>query len=321
MSSLHDELGTIGPLGPTAVTVGVFDGVHRGHVHVIDRLRRSADTRGLTVVVLTFANHPLTVLRPETPLVLLSPFSERLALLRACGVEHVTAITFTRELSHWSAEQFVTALKTALDMRHLVIGPDFALGHGREGTIPVLTGLGERLGFTVEAVEPLLLDGTAVNSTAIREALGAGDLEWAARCLGRPFSLSAPVERGEGRGGATLGFPTANLALDDAQALPADGIYAAWLDADGVRHASAASVGTKPTFHEHGDRTVEAFVLDFEGDLYGKQVRLEFVRRLRGQERFEDAEALAARIRRDVEETRAVLEPLGLSDHSIPTQR
>ncbi len=304
--ALRDELRAVGVPGPTAVTLGVFDGVHLGHRHVLNALRDGAAARGLASVALTFSNHPLAVLRPGLDIVMLTPVDERIELIRAAGVDHVVPVSFTTELSKLSAEQFVTALRDELDLRHMVLGPDFALGHGREGTPPVLTALGDRLGYSVHVVEPLVLERGPARSTAIREALAAGDVEAAAEILGRPFSLAAPVVPGEGRGGE-LGFPTCNLDLSASQALPADGIYAAWVVVDGQRLRAAASVGTKPTFHDAGPRVVEAFVLDFDGDLYGKDVRIEFVRFIRPQERFASAGELAAQIALDVEATKALL--------------
>ena len=307
MSNLYEELEAGAPGGPAALTFGVFDGVHLGHLHLLRQLRDDARERGLTPVIVTLSNHPLSVLRPHVPLVLISSLRERLALLRASGVPHVIPVTFTKELSLRTAEEFMRALCDTAGLRHFVAGPDFVLGHDREGTLPVLTSLGEKLGYTVRTAEAFALDGAPVRSTAVRQALSAGDIEGAARLLGRPFALDGPVVEGEGRGEGLLGFPTANLGLGPLQALPADGVYATWLTTGGERYPAAASVGIKPTFHEDGPRVVEAFVLDFAGDLYGRHVRIEFVKRLRGQERFADVDALVAQMRRDVEATREAL--------------
>lgn len=317
MTSLRDELRAAGVKGATALTLGVFDGVHLGHRHLIAALRSDARERGLAAAVITFANHPLSVLRPGVDIVMLAPLEERIALLREAGADHVVPITFTRELSQLSAEEFVGVLRDELDVRHLVVGPDFALGHGRQGTAAVLAKLGEVHGFTVSVVEPLSLDGKPARSTAIRQALAVGDVETAAAILGRAFSVAGPVVAGEGRGGGELGFPTCNLGVGASQALPADGVFAAWVVTDGKRLPAAASVGTKPTFHDDGPRVVEAFILDFEGDLYGSEARLEFVRHLRPQERFDSAEALAAQMALDVEAARA---SLGLPTADAPQE-
>ncbi len=307
MTTLCEELQAERPSGPSAVTLGVFDGVHLGHQYLVKRLREAASRRGLTPVVVTLANHPLTVLRPEVCVVLLTSLSERLELLRASGAAKVLPITFTREISLLSAEQFIRTLVDCLGLRHLLVGPDFALGHNREGTIPVLQQMGTRLGYTVEVIEPFYRNGLAVRSTTVRQAVADGDVGRAALLLGRPFALDGPVVEGEQRGGGLLGFPTANLGLGPLQALPADGIYAAWVTVDNACYPAAASVGIKPTFHETGPRVVEAFVLDFEGNLYGKHVRLEFIERLRGQERFASVDALIAQMHRDVAAARQAL--------------
>ena len=307
MSDLCDELRAHRPEGPTAVTFGVFDGVHLGHTHLLRQLQASAKARGLTPVVVTLSNHPLSVLRPEVPVVLLTSLKERMELLKASGVDWVIPITFTREISQYTPEQFMGYLCDCLGLRHFLVGPDFALGQGREGTLPVLTTLGDEMGYSVEIAPQFDLDGASVRSSTIRKSLASGDLDHAASFLGRPFALDGPVVEGEGRGGGLLGFPTANLGLGPLQALPADGIYATWIVVDGQRYASATSVGVKPTFHEDGPRVVEAFVLDFDGNLYGKHARLEFVEWLRGQERFDSADALAEQIGRDVEQTRKSL--------------
>ena len=306
MSGLSQELASISVQGPTAVTIGVFDGVHRGHQHLIRRLRQVAERNDATPVVVTFRNHPLAVLRPDVPLALLSTLDERLELLQAAGVKHVAAITFNRDLSLLSAEEFVLALRDSLGMAHLVVGPDFALGHQRSGTIPVLEELGRQLGFTLDVADELTLEGDAVNSTAIRAALSEGDVRRAAHCLGRPYTLSETVERGEGRG-AELGFPTANIGLPPERALPANGVYAAWLSAGDQRYQAAVSIGTKPTFHQAGPKTVEAHVLGFSGDLYGVKVGLEFVDHVRAEERFPSAEALITQMHRDVAAVRKLL--------------
>ncbi len=307
MSKLCDELQASRPDGPVAATFGVFDGVHLGHAHILDHLKSSAEKRGLVPVVVTLSNNPLSVLRPEVPVVLITTLKERLELLRASGVERVVPITFTREMSLYSAEEFMQYLCDCLGLRHLVVGPDFALGHGREGTSEYLATLGAEMGFTIEVTPVFDIQGAPARSTTIRQALASGDLDVVRRFLGRSFTLDAPVVEGEGRGAGLLGFPTANLGVGPLQALPADGIYATWFSVDGERYPAATSVGIKPTFHEDGPRVVEAFVLDFDRDLYGKMVRLEFVSRLRGQEKFENVDDLVAQITKDVEATREAL--------------
>ena len=307
MDTLLADLRAARVQGPSAVAIGVFDGVHLGHRRVLGALRDDARERGLSSIALTFANHPLTVLRPQVRVVLLTQPAERVELLRACGIDAVVPLTFTRELADWSAERFVAALAQEAGMRHMVVGPDFALGRGREGDAERLAMLGERYGYTLRVVEPLRSDGRQASSSAVRQCLASGDVEGAAAVLGRPFGFAAPIVEGEGRGASVLGYPTCNFGVSPAQAVPADGVYAGSVEVDGRRWGAAVSVGAKPTFHEDGPRVVEAFLLGFEGDLYGRHARLEFAARLRGQERFESVDALIAQIDRDVEATRRVL--------------
>ena len=270
-------------------------------------LREAAKARALSPVVVTLSNHPLSVLRPELPVVLLTSLRERVALLEAEGIERVIPVNFTLQISHYTPERFMQELCDCLGLRHFVVGPDFALGQDREGTLPVLEAIGADMGFTIEMASHFDLDGTSVRSSTIRKALAVGDLRTVERFLGRRFSLDGPVIEGEGRGGGLLGFPTANIGLGPLQALPEDGIYATWMTIDGQRHRSATSVGIKPTFHDEAPRVVEAFVLDFDGDLYGRHVRIEFVQRLRGQETYDSVDALVEQMTKDVAQARDIL--------------
>ncbi len=306
MPDLCEELRAHRPDGPAAVAFGVFDGVHLGHRHVLRALMDSARERGLAPLAVTLSNHPLSVLRPDVQLRMLTSLHERLDLLRKAG-PGVVSVAFTRDVSLLSAREFMGTLKECLRLEHFVAGPDFALGHNREGTMPVLAALGEEIGYTIETVGQFLLDGMPVRSTAVREALGNGDIALVRRLLGRPFALDGPVVEGEGRGGGLLGYPTANVGVGPQQALPADGIYAARLVVGGRKLPAAASIGSKPTFHDDGPTVVEAFVIDFDGNLYGEHVKLEFVERLRGQEKFDSVEALVARMEDDVARTRRIL--------------
>ena len=307
MSGLCEELTAYRLPQPSAVAFGVFDGVHLGHRHVIAALVRAAAERGLAPVAVTLANHPLSVLRPEAEVRMLTSLHERLSLLADSGVAAVVPLTFTQEVSLLTPREFMRCLRDCLGMAHFAAGPDVALGHNREGTLPLLTALGDELGYTIECVEQFTQDDGAVRSTAIRQALDAGDLARASRMLGRPFALDGPVVEGEGRGGGLLGYPTANVGVGPLQALPSDGVYAAWLLRGADRLPAAVSIGHKPTFHEGGPSVVEAFILDFDGDLYGEQVKLEFVERLRGQEKFDGPGELVAAMRGDVARTRDIL--------------
>lgn len=320
MMGLQEELSIPQLTTATAVTIGVFDGVHLGHQHLLRSVARAAKERGLSPAVVTFRNHPRSVLRPDDPVRWLTSLEDRVALLQAAGIEHVVPMTFTRDFSLLTAEEFTLTLRDSLRMAHMVVGPNFAMGYQRQGTFLVLQELGHKHGFTVEQATPLESGGARINSTGVREALGVGNVERVTSYLGRYFHVAGEVEHGEGRGGSELGFPTVNLHLEESQALPADGVYAAQAIVDGIPFTAAASVGTKPTFHTDGRLTVEAYLLDYTGDLYDRQVRLEFIKRLRPQEQFGTPEALAAQMRRDVEEVTEVMRSLTPIDNTMPSQ-
>ena len=304
---IRRELQGLGLEGGAAVTVGVFDGVHLGHRSLLSRLKEVAEQSGLSSVVLTFRNHPATVLRSGFEPRYLTLPHERVRLLEETGVDLVAQATFDVEVSQLSARDFAVFLQDTLGMRTLVAGPDFAMGRNREGSIASLREIGSDRGFDVEIVEPLLgPEGEAVRSTAVRTAVSSGDMKRAAAMLGRNYSITGTVVHGHGRGGP-LGFPTANLQMPSESLAPRDGIYACWIDIDGSRYMSAASIGERPTFPGAG-RSIEAFVMDFDGDLYGRELRLEIVRRLRDEEKFDSVEQLRLQVDRDVSETRRLLQ-------------
>ena len=304
---IRRELEGLGLQGGAAVTVGVFDGVHLGHQSLTSRLKEVASSRGLSSIVLTFRNHPASVLRAGFEPRYLTVPDDRVLLLRETGVDLVAQATFDAELSQLSARDFAAFLQNVLGMRALVAGPDFAMGRNREGSVAALRGIGAELGFDVEVVEPLLgPEGEAVRSTAVRAAVSSGAMERAAAMLGRNYSITGTVVRGHGRGGP-LGFPTANLQMPAESLAPRDGIYACWIEIDGSRYMAACSIGERPTFPGAG-RAIEAFVMDFDGDLYGRELRLELVRRLRDEEKFDSTEQLRLQVDRDVAATRQVLE-------------
>jgi len=285
------------------VTIGVFDGVHRGHQHLIGLLLERARREGLATVALTFNPHPRTVLRPGTAVTYLTSLEERVELLQGQGLDSVGVLAFTSELAQLSAEDFLSLLVQELEMRLLVVGPDFALGRNRAGTIGVMREIGERLGFRVE-VAPLLAEADEkVGSSAIRQALSAGDVERVGRLLGRPFSLRGPTVAGDRRG-RTLGFPTANIALGLDRALPAYGIYVTRAYVRESAHESCTSIGIRPTFDVEPRPVVETFILDFDEDVYGREMQIDLLHRLRGEERFASAEELIAQMEKDVKATR-----------------
>jgi riboflavin kinase/FMN adenylyltransferase len=299
------ELSSIRPQRDTLLTVGVFDGVHLGHRHLISVLTREAARRGLTSGVVTFRGNPKAVLSQRNKLARLTTLEERASLLKSLGVELVVTLTFSRELGALTAREFVSELQKYLRMRGLVIGPDFALGRGREGNAEVLRLLGKELGFTVEVVKPLQIEGMLVSSTAVRQALAHGDMKMTTKLLGRYFRLTGKVVGGVERGRA-LGFPTANLQVDAEQALPQDGVYATIAYVGDRVRESVTNIGKRPTFGE-GERSVEVYIFDFTGDLYGRTLSIDMVKQLRTEVKFASPEELTAQIARDVEQARAIL--------------
>jgi riboflavin kinase/FMN adenylyltransferase len=285
------------------VTIGVFDGVHRGHQHLVGVLLEEARSEDLATVALTFNPHPRQVIRPGTAITYLTSLEERVELLQGLGLDAVGVLAFTSELAQLSAEEFLSLLVDELQMGLLVVGPDFALGRNRAGTIGVMRQIGERLGFRVE-VAPLLAEtGEKVGSSAIRQALAQGDVERVGRLLGRPCSLRGPVVAGDRRG-RTLGFPTANIAIGRDRALPAYGIYVTRAYLADASYESVTSIGIRPTFDVEPRPVVETFIPDFEEDVYGQEMRIELLHRLRGEERFDYPEQLVEQMHKDVQDTR-----------------
>ncbi|MFQ5874298.1 MAG: bifunctional riboflavin kinase/FAD synthetase [Dehalococcoidia bacterium] len=300
-----DELLQVSLPRDTVVTIGVFDGVHLGHQDLILRTKGEASERGLLSAVLTFRNHPRTVLTPGFKPRYLTGLEERLELIRSLGVDLGIAIPFTRAVSQLRAREFMSLLKNRLKMRVLVTGPDFALGKDREGDVPSLTRLGKKIGYSVLCVSPTELEGQSVSSTAIREALAAGDVAKAGEFLGRPFNLAGRVVVGDKRG-HLLGFPTANLEIDQERAMPADGVYATRAYVGVVPYQSVTYVGPRPTF-DGSKHAKEVYILDFQGDLYGERLVIDFIDRLRGDMCFSTPDELIAQMNKDVIRAREVL--------------
>lgn len=296
------------------LTIGNFDGQHLGHVALLRRVVETAAAREGTPMVLTLDPHPVTVLAPHVDLRLLGTAEDKLARFEAMGIQEVLFLEFNAELAALSPEAFVSRiLRDGIGVRDLFVGEHFAFGKNRAGRIADLQRLAQEAGFTVHPVRPVLVDGQVVSSTRIRQLIQGGDVRTAARFLGRPYALGGPVISGERRG-RQLGWPTANLRLPAARVIPADGVYATvmrWMER-GLD--SVAYIGTRPTFGT-GERLLEVSVLDEEVDLYGQDIQVQFVERLRGDEQFESADALAARIELDVQQAREKLKPFS---HSIP---
>ena len=292
--------------GRSVVTIGVFDGVHRGHQQIIGHAVRRARDAGLNSVVVTFDPHPAEVVHPGSHPAMLTTPRRKAELIEEVGADALCVLPFTPAFSRHSAEEFVhDVLVEHLHAAAVVVGKNFRFGHRAAGDTALLTALGHRFGFTVED-SPLLADGdTTFSSTYVRACVDAGDVVSAARALGREHRIEGVVVRGDQRG-RELGFPTANLETHQYAAVPADGIYAGWLVCGKERLPAAVSIGTNPTFSGR-ERRVEAYVLDFDGDLYGEHVGLDFVARLRPTLSFDSVEALVAQIDADVADTRHLL--------------
>ena len=292
------------------VTIGVFDGVHRGHQAIIGEAVARAGAAGVPSVVLTFDPHPSEVVRPGShPAVLTSP-RYKAALVERLGADVLCVLEFTPEFSRMTPAEFAHAvLVEHLHAAAVVVGENFRFGHKAAGDVAELARVGDRCGFAAAGV-PLVRDGdVTISSTYVRACVDAGDVTAAARALGREHRVEGVVVRGDARG-RTLGYPTANLRTPPHTAVPADGVYAAWLVRGGALLPAAVSVGTNPTF-EGRERRVEAYVIDFDGDLYGEPLALDFVASLRAADTmaFESVEALVAQIGRDVDEARRILRP------------
>jgi riboflavin kinase/FMN adenylyltransferase len=304
-----DELeGDAGP-DRSVVTIGNFDGVHRGHQHVIDLVVARARESGATSVVVTFDPHPMTVIHPGGAPLGLTTLDHRLELIAELGVDATLVLPFTLQVSQLTPDEFVKqVLVEALHTVEVHVGANFRFGHRAAGTIDTLRELGAAYDFATYPVD-LARDDTVWSSTYVRQCLAEGDVAAAARALGRLHRVEGPVVEGDKRG-RELGYPTANLGLGDEAAIPDDGIYAGWLTrASGVRLPAAVSIGTNPTF-DGTTRRVEAYVLDRDDlELYGEHVVVEFVERLRDTLRFDDVDALLVRVAVDVDQARAILVP------------
>lgn len=293
------------PDRPAAVTIGVYDGVHRGHQAVIGALEKRAAARDLALTVVTFRHHPATVLAPDRVPPQLTTLDQRLELLAGLGVDQVALLEFDDELRHLSARDFVVGvLVGGLRARLVSVGEDFRFGFGQSGDVELLAELGAEFDFTVVPI-PLVGESGPYAATNVRTSLAAGDLEAVAHALGRPFEIRGVVTEGDRRG-RTIGFPTANLALVPHQALPARGVYAVWAEVDGVRVPGVANIGIRPTFDGRVE-LLEVHLIDAEMDLYGRELVVDFVGRLRGEQKFSGVDALVAQITEDVATARRVL--------------
>jgi riboflavin kinase / FMN adenylyltransferase len=293
------------PLSPGWLTIGSFDGVHRGHVKVLKRMLRLAHRERSPTTVMTFDPHPRCVLAPDTCPLSLTTVDEKAAVLGELGIDNLVVMPFTHKLSQLTATEFMDRTTARIPLKGLVIGYDFALGHQRRGDKAFLEHYGAAHGFEVDVITPHSAEGHVISSSLIRAALLEGQVARAARLLGRHYSISSFVEHGTGTG-SRIGFPTANLAITPNKLVPQNGVYAVWVDIAGNTFPGALNAGYRPTFGENR-LTVEAFIFDFNRDIYREEVRVRFVQRIRDEKKFESPAALVKQIEKDVARARTIL--------------
>jgi riboflavin kinase / FMN adenylyltransferase len=298
------------PIGPAAVVLGVFDGVHLGHRHLVATTMEAARERQASAVAIVFHPHPEEVIRPGTSVPRLLPPDVTVGRLRDAGLDHVIVVPFDEDVRAMASEAFLAALAPGIDLKCVVMTADSAFGHRRSGTLERVSEIGAEAGFDAVRAEPLLVDGAAVSSTRVREALAGGDVDGARRLTGAAPLLRGTVVHGNRRG-RELGFPTANLAFDYTPALPALGIYLGRVTVAGrgvePGHPALVSVGVRPTFHDDGRVLVEVYLLDWDGDLYDSEMTVELDARLREERRFDSVDALVDQMRADEAEARRLL--------------
>ncbi len=294
-------------LNGTSLSIGSFDGVHVGHQQLIRKLNKSAHQAGEKSVILTFHPHPAVILRGRVGAFYLTTPSEKVELLDELGVDIVITHPFTYELSQIAAREYVEYLIMHLGFRELWVGQDFALGKGREGDVPYLQMLGEEAGFTVNIVEPVKADGRVVSSSLIRNLISEGKVHEVIRLLDRPYQLTGPVIHGDGRG-KRIGIPTANIDTGPEKLIPGAGVYACLAHVSDKTLPAAVNVGTRPTFISADKKShVEAYILNYSGDLYNQQLSIDFVERLRGEERFDSVAQLIDQIDADIKQTQEII--------------
>lgn len=295
--------------GRCVLSIGQYDGVHLGHQKLIAETVRQAAEMQLPALVLTFDPHPREVLKPGSHPPILTPLRRKAELIEQCGVDALCVVPFTRAFAKVAPQEFVhEVLVTRLHAAKVIVGKNFTFGHKAAGNVEILADLGSTFGFEVEALNLVNEGQHTISSTYIRSCVDAGDMTAATAALGRPHRIEGLVVRGDMRGRG-LGFPTANLRPPMYSAIPADGVYAGWMTVRGQARPAAISVGTNPTY-SGTERRVESFLLDFDGDLYGEQVQVDFVERIRGMVKFTSSEELVVEIENDVAQTRRILDAL-----------
>ena len=304
--SISDLFASIDVIeGPTVATIGTFDGVHLGHQTLLKRVQDEAVKRGAKSVAFVFREQPRAFIKPSNQVTYLSDFETRRDILKAIGIDHVVELNFTAAIQQLSSDDFVGALQERIGLVSLILGPGAMIGSDRAG-VEQLSSADTHTDIEFLGVPTIVVDGEAVSSSVIRIAIVSGNCELAAKMLGRNYSIPGVVADGEKRG-REIGFPTANIEPEFAVTVPDNGIYATLVEVDGEMHHAATSIGVRPTFETDGVRTIEAFLLDFDGDLYTKRLRLEFVQRLRAEVAFETVELLVEQMNKDVEQTREIL--------------
>lgn len=295
----------------TVLALGNFDGVHRGHDKLIDHVRRRAGELNATAAVLTFDPHPPRVVRPDKAPPLLMTIEQKLDRMAAAGMDGAAVVHFTRELSRWDPETFVQrVLVEWLDIAEVCVGANFLFGRDRSGNFSLLRSLGARYGFRVQKITPVRYKEFVVSSTRIRRLIGSGEVDEAGALLGHHYFIDGEVVPGAGRG-QTHGVPTANLSTAN-EVIPPDGVYATTVTIDGSIHPAVTNIGRRPTFETDGERVVETHLFDYDEDLYGRRIRLAFVRRLRGERAFPDAGTLRRQIAADCDQARELFDQLAL---------
>jgi riboflavin kinase/FMN adenylyltransferase len=307
--SLHEiEIPDTWKQKGTWISIGTFDGVHLGHQALVQSLVAQAHGEDRPAILLTFYPHPAVVLRGVKGPYYITPPDERSRLLQNLGVDRVLTLEFNRDLASLSAFDFMNQVKEKINLCGLLVGYNFALGHGREGDLPRLREIGEAIGYQLQVIAPIETSGSITSSSQIRGWIAEGSIEQTTQALGRFFSLNGVVSIGDGRG-RILGIPTANLTLWDEQVLPANGVYACWANIGSERKKAVVNIGLRPTFEAQPlFPRVEAHLLDFDRDIYDQELQLEFVSRLRGEKRFSSIELLIAQINHDKEVATEMLE-------------
>jgi len=291
--------------GPTVATIGTFDGVHLGHLALLKRVQDKAAKSGAKSVALVFREQPRAFIKPSKQVTYLSDFETRRDILKEIGVDHVIELNFSAAIQQLSSDNFIGALKERIGLISLILGPGAMIGSDRAG-VEQLSAADTHTDIEFIGVPSIVVDGEAVSSSVIRIAIVSGNCELAAKMLGRNYSIRGVVSNGEKRG-RQIGFPTANIEPEFTVTVPDNGIYATLVKINDVTHKAATSIGVRPTFETDGGRTIEAFLLDFDGDLYTKRLHLEFVQRLRAEVAFETVEQLIEQMNKDVDQTREIL--------------